>query len=130
MGVTYLTVANADLNVKERLFVALAWIPKATVQAAIGPLALDMARSSPNPDPDQEELGLKVLTIAVLVILLTAPFGSMAITLLGPKLLTSSGDKENAVRKKMMGDVESNGTDDTTNNKNGDETNGQHKRNS
>ncbi len=30
--VTYLTVFGARLNVKERIFVAIAWIPKATVQ--------------------------------------------------------------------------------------------------
>ena len=28
---------------RERMFIALAWLPKATVQAAIGPLALDLA---------------------------------------------------------------------------------------
>ena len=31
---------------RERLFVSLAWIPKATVQAAVGPLALDMANQA------------------------------------------------------------------------------------
>ena len=31
---------------RERLFVALAWLPKATVQAAMGPLALDKARQA------------------------------------------------------------------------------------
>ena len=31
---------------REGLFVALAWLPKATVQAAVGPLALDMANQA------------------------------------------------------------------------------------
>lgn len=89
VGVTYLVVQGAGLNVKERLFVAIAWIPKATVQAAIGPIALDSARALSNRSGDEEDLGLKVLTIAILSILITAPIGSIAISLLGPKLLTS-----------------------------------------
>ena len=34
---------KSDLNLKERLFLPLAWIPKATVQAAIGAIAYDKA---------------------------------------------------------------------------------------
>ena len=33
-------------NVKEKLFVSLAWLPKATVQAALGPVALGKAREA------------------------------------------------------------------------------------
>lgn len=40
----------SKMNMKERLFVAIAWIPKATVQAAIGPLALDYARKLGHQD--------------------------------------------------------------------------------
>ena len=68
----------------------------ATVQAALGPVALDNLYNSdldPN-DPiykERKDLGLKVLTIAVLVILITAPIGSIAITLSGPRLLNEKG---------------------------------------
>ena len=31
---------------KEKLFIALAWLPKATVQAALGPVALGKAREA------------------------------------------------------------------------------------
>ena len=85
---------------KERIFVALAWLPKATVQAALGPVALDnLSNSSINEeDPERFEkyhaLGLKVLTIAVLVILITAPIGAIAITLAGPKMLKQHAKKE------------------------------------
>ena len=41
-----LAVMCLPLNWKERLFVAIVWLPKATVQAAIGPIALDQARRS------------------------------------------------------------------------------------
>jgi len=87
--VTYLVVANANLTTKERLFISIAWVPKATVQAAIGSIALDTARSL-NAGKEAEELGLQVLTIAVLVILITAPIGSIAVMTCGPKLLTTN----------------------------------------
>ena len=57
--VTTLVVFGADFNVKEKLFIALSWVPKATVQAAIGPIALDMARQ--RNDPKLEELAKFVL---------------------------------------------------------------------
>ncbi|CDS38141.2 mitochondrial sodium:hydrogen exchanger [Echinococcus multilocularis] len=46
MGASILAVTPSPLKWKERVFVAVAWIPKATVQAAIGPLALDSARAT------------------------------------------------------------------------------------
>ncbi|KAL5105115.1 Sodium/hydrogen exchanger 9B2 [Taenia crassiceps] len=46
MGASILAVTPSPLKWKERIFVAVAWIPKATVQAAIGPLALDSARAT------------------------------------------------------------------------------------
>ncbi|KAG7256359.1 hypothetical protein CRUP_034790 [Coryphaenoides rupestris] len=42
--VTYLLVHWAGFNLREKVFIAVAWLPKATVQAAIGSKALDMAR--------------------------------------------------------------------------------------
>lgn len=44
MGATVIAVLPSKLNMRERLFVAFSWLPKATVQAAIGPVALDTAR--------------------------------------------------------------------------------------
>lgn len=57
------------LSIWERVFVQLAYTPKATVQAAIGgiPLALGLAA------------GQKILTTAVIAILVTAPLGAAAI---------------------------------------------------
>lgn len=95
---SYCAVLGGDLTLKERFFVALAWLPKATVQAALGPVALDhLSNSDLDPDSDlylmRKELGLKVLTVAVLVILITAPIGSIAISLSGPKLLKKSSQE-------------------------------------
>jgi NhaP-type Na+/H+ or K+/H+ antiporter len=87
-----LVVFGADLNLKEKLFISLAWLPKATVQAAIGPIALDFAREK--EDLRDKELATLVLTIAVLSILITAPLGAIAISTTGPKLLNKSKNSE------------------------------------
>lgn len=108
---SYLAVLGGNLTVKERIFVALAWLPKATVQAALGPVALDTLCSSDLDETsdlflERKQLGLKVLTVAVLVILITAPLGSIAITLAGPRLLKKcvpvEGDANNEVESKDM----------------------------
>lgn len=64
-----LSLARADLNKKEKLFCALAYTPKATVQAGIGTIPLAMGLPC----------GKIVLTVAVLSILITAPFGAICI---------------------------------------------------
>lgn len=82
---TFLMVCFAGFNIKEKIFISFAWLPKATVQAAIGSVALDTARS--HGDKQSEEYGMDVLTVAFLAILITAPIGSLLIGLLGPRLL-------------------------------------------
>ena len=57
----------SGLNVKEKLFIPLAWLPKATVQAAIGSLALDTARAL-NAGPHQIELGQQVCAHVYLMV--------------------------------------------------------------
>ncbi|RVE60949.1 hypothetical protein OJAV_G00186000 [Oryzias javanicus] len=83
--VTFLLVHYAGFNLKEKLFIAVAWLPKATVQAAIGSKALDMAREQ--EDATLIKFDLDVLTLAVLAILTTAPIGALGIGLAGPRLL-------------------------------------------
>ncbi|XP_044911978.1 sodium/hydrogen exchanger 9B2 isoform X2 [Felis catus] len=82
---TFLMVCFAGFNIKEKIFISFAWLPKATVQAAIGSVALDTARSQ--GEKKLEEYGMDVLTVAFLSILITAPIGSLLIGLLGPRLL-------------------------------------------
>lgn len=86
---TFLMVCFAGFNVKEKIFISFAWLPKATVQAAIGSVALDTAKS--RGDKQSEEYGMDVLTVAFLAILITAPIGSLLIGLLGPRLLQKAG---------------------------------------
>ncbi|XP_045392616.1 sodium/hydrogen exchanger 9B2 isoform X1 [Lemur catta] len=82
---TFLMVCFAGFNIKEKIFISFAWLPKATVQAAIGSVALDTARL--HGEKQLEEYGMDVLTVAFLAILITAPIGSLLIGLLGPRLL-------------------------------------------
>lgn len=69
---------KTKLNRKERLFCILAYLPKATVQAAIGSVPLAMGLSC----------GKLVLSVAVLAILITAPLGALGMDLTYKKLLT------------------------------------------
>ena len=70
-------VLGTKLNIKEKIFCMLAYTPKATVQAAIGGLPLAMGLAC----------GEKVLTLAVLAILITAPFGAICVDRSYQKLL-------------------------------------------
>lgn len=89
--VTYASTSAVNFSVHERLFVALAWLPKATVQAAIGALALDLARQT-QAGPQAEIHGTQVLTVAVLAIVVTAPLGALAIAWSGPRWLEQASD--------------------------------------
>lgn len=73
----YVCLLKTQLTKNERLFCMLAYTPKATVQAAIGAIPLSMGVAS----------GHQVLIVAVLSILITAPFGAICIDRLYPKLL-------------------------------------------
>lgn len=72
-----LSLIKTDLSKKERLFCMLAYTPKATVQAAIGSIPLSMGL----------DCGNIVLTVAVLSILITAPFGAICVDNLYKRLL-------------------------------------------
>jgi NhaP-type Na+/H+ or K+/H+ antiporter len=78
----FISTLGSDLNPRERLFCALAYLPKATVQAALGGVALSLGL--PN--------GQLILALAVLSIVFTAPLGLFAIRIFGPKLLDVSDD--------------------------------------
>ncbi|XP_071053502.1 sodium/hydrogen exchanger 9B2 isoform X2 [Onthophagus taurus] len=90
---SYVTMIWTDLNVKENLFVAISWTPKATVQAALGPVALDMARETLNLD--QINLGNAVIVVAVMSIIITSPIGAILIMQLGPRFLHRTIKEEN-----------------------------------
>ncbi|CAG0882127.1 unnamed protein product [Darwinula stevensoni] len=86
----FLAVSGGHFNLKEKVFAAIAWSPKATVQAAIGLTALDTAEAMSNPNPQHIEWGREILTIAVMSILVSAPIGGIFIECCASKLLEKS----------------------------------------
>lgn len=64
-----ISLIGTELNRRERIFCIFSYLPKATVQAAIGGVPLAMGLSCGN----------RVLTMAVLAILITAPLGAFLI---------------------------------------------------
>lgn len=72
-----LSVLGTQLNKEEKAFAIFAYLPKATVQAAIG--AVPLAMGLPN--------GQIILTISVVAILVTAPLGAVLIDQTHDRLL-------------------------------------------
>jgi len=73
----FISLYKTDLNIKEKLFCVVSYIPKATVQAAIGAIPLSKGIG----------VGEVILAISVLSIVITAPIGAIGIRVLAPKCL-------------------------------------------
>ncbi len=73
----FVCMIKTPLSIREKVFCMIAYMPKATVQAAIGSLPLSMGLACGNI----------VLTVAVLAILITAPLGALGVDLTYPRLL-------------------------------------------
>ena len=81
---TYLSVQGAGLNSKEKLFCVISYIPKATVQAAIGAIPL----------AEGVRGGEVILAVAVLSILITAPIGAIGISVSSKRLLARAATQK------------------------------------
>lgn len=73
-----LCMIGTPLNIKERLFCVIAYLPKATVQAAIGSIPLSLGLPC----------GKIVLSVAVLSIIITAPLGALLMDITYKRLLS------------------------------------------
>ena len=123
LPIAYFATYGKGLTTHERGFIALSWIPKATVQAALCAVPLDRFIENWNyrdcadegvggtpeiamksaeyiscmDEYDQDmKWGYDILTTAVLGILLTAPLGLIFIQVLGPKWLSHDVDEESS----------------------------------
>ena len=74
----FLCMLGTELNAKERAFCVIAYLPKATVQAAIGSVPLSLGLPC----------GKIVLSVSVLAILITAPLGAIGIDKSYKKLMS------------------------------------------
>lgn len=72
-----LCLIKTNLTLKERLFTMISYLPKATVQASIGGIALSLGLPC----------GGIILTVSVISILITAPLGAILIDTFGKILL-------------------------------------------
>ena len=72
-------VIRTEFTFKERIFIIISYLPKATVQASIGGIALAEGLSC----------GIIVLTAAVIAIIITAPLGAILMDRLYKKLLSN-----------------------------------------
>jgi NhaP-type Na+/H+ or K+/H+ antiporter len=81
---TYACLIGSNLTQSERIFVIISYLPKATVQAAIGAAPL-VAMKAAGMDTGPGQI---ILATAVLSIVLTAPLGAWAIAISGNKILS------------------------------------------
>lgn len=72
-------VIRTEFTFKERIFIIISYLPKATVQASIGGIAL----------AEGLNCGIIVLTAAVIAIIITAPLGAILMDRLYKKLLSN-----------------------------------------
>lgn len=89
MAGVFVCLIRTRLTMKERLFCMIAYMPKATVQAAIGGIPLSMGLAC----------GQMVLTVAVVSILVTAPLGAIGIDKLYPKLLNKEHNLQEGIEE-------------------------------
>ncbi len=90
---------------KERVFMAFAWLPKATVQAAISGVILTSAREEGlTEDPyNYEVAGKAIVTAAVFAIVITAPLGAILTNTLGPLWLEKDEHRSPSKRGSARG---------------------------
>ena len=74
----YISLMGSNLNLKEKIFCIISFMPKATVQAAMGAVPLASGVASGN----------LILAIAVLSIIVTAPLGAVGIKYFGDKWIS------------------------------------------
>lgn len=74
---TWFCVGGLQFNAKERLFCVVAYLPKATVQATLAAIPLEYGVAS----------GEKILAVAVLAIVFSAPLGAIGLSVAGPRCL-------------------------------------------
>jgi len=83
----WVSLIASHLNNKEKIFCMIAYIPKATVQAAIGGIALAKVKTGEIALSNGSDTGELLLAIAVLSIITTAPIGAIGIKFFAPRLL-------------------------------------------
>ena len=83
----WISLLGSELNGRERVFCMIAYLPKATVQAAMGAVPLTLVLNG-NISSFSEGTGQLILAMAVLSIIFSAPLGAIGIRLAGRRSLS------------------------------------------
>lgn len=100
MPATFLSVSFSHLNTREKLFVVLNWLPKATVQAALAAAPLERVEAEMGaPEAgaaaaEYTKFGEDALVTILLSVLICGPLGVALVALLGPMLVKPDGEEE------------------------------------
>ena len=92
-----LSLTNSKLNMKEKLFCVIAYIPKATVQATIGGITVSLFLKGNIWLYNGLDTGELIVAMAALSILITAPLGSIGIKIFSKKLLKDSSSNSSDI---------------------------------
>lgn len=103
MIVTYFCMSGFQYSRKEKLFYAIAWTPKATVQAALSAAPLTLITTLKQGDPDYDQWltwGNEILTTGLFAIIISGTFGVLAIHFSAPALLQKTENKKSTETQK------------------------------
>ncbi|XP_012279149.1 sodium/hydrogen exchanger 9B1 [Orussus abietinus] len=86
-------------TLKERLFIALAWLPKGSLQAALAPMAYEIEQE--DADENLKELVTDLVRLSTTSIIFLAPLGAFLMPNFGPLLLNKASEEEVLRRRKL-----------------------------
>jgi len=95
---TIVAASEPKFNCKEKMFFGFAWIPKATVQAAIGGTVFIKSQALDENDIRADvkqqwiDYGKILLSMAVIAVIITAPAGAILTNTLGPMWLNDDSN--------------------------------------
>ncbi|CAL5227266.1 g10197 [Coccomyxa viridis] len=107
MPVTFLVMSGSKFTFLEKLFFAIAWSPKATVQATLANLPMDQVQSAYAPtDPAYAEnmrWAEEALVTAVFCIIICGAWGTLSIRYLAPFLLQKAPEDDDHTTQMVQG---------------------------
>ncbi|CAK0757076.1 hypothetical protein CVIRNUC_002510 [Coccomyxa viridis] len=107
MPVTFIVMLGSKLNFLEKLFFAIAWSPKATVQATLANLPMDQVQSTySKSDPayaDNMRWAEDALVTAVFCIIICGAWGTLSIRYLSPFLLEKAPEDDDPTAHMVSG---------------------------
>ncbi|KAL2720053.1 sodium/hydrogen exchanger 9B1-like [Vespula squamosa] len=96
--VAILSTIKTQFSWKERTFIALAWIPKGSLQAALAPMTYERTTEE---NPKQIELALDVIRMSIVAIVFLAPLGAIIMMISGRILLNKISMEEHEKERRL-----------------------------